>query len=356
MTDNKTINIIVAVYNTEKYLPKCIESILNQTYRDIRLFLVNDGSTDRSLAICESYRILDSRICVLNKENGGQASARNMALDKIRGGYIAFVDSDDYIKPDMIEKLFTAITQNNADIAICGITFDSGIRTVDSCAKPRVLNNDELIKAYLEDPDIGAYLWNKMYKTEIWDNIRFPTVRMCEDALIIHEILGRSKCCVVIQQPLYVYVQREGSTERKRFTKNDYMHLEWSEALRKYIEMNYIDLLDMAYQVRFYAIVKVMYKILYNLQYRKCFEAYKEFSELLEQEYEKANQLFPHNHYMKTAQGESYLKPLYIQALKHPHLFIICGTIKGLMGKIKRIVKRIWVRHNVLGWRKARSG
>ena len=113
------ISIIVPVYNVESYLSNCIDSILNQTFKDFELILVNDGSTDKSLEICKHYKNMDDRIFIIDKKNGGLSSARNAGLDIIKGEYIGFVDSDDYIHPQMYELLYKQIIENEADISMC---------------------------------------------------------------------------------------------------------------------------------------------------------------------------------------------------------------------------------------------
>lgn len=118
--NNSLISVIVAIYKVEAFLPKCIESILNQTYRNFELILVNDGSPDNSLNICNKYVSRDSRIKVLSKENGGQSTARNYALDVAKGEYIGFIDGDDWVEPEMYQTLYDVLIREKADIAQCG--------------------------------------------------------------------------------------------------------------------------------------------------------------------------------------------------------------------------------------------
>ena len=153
--DISLISIIVPVYNTSQYLPKCINSITNQTYKNLEIFLVDDGSTDGSLDICYDFEKQDSRIRVLTKVNGGQGSARNMALDIATGDYISFVDSDDYLGPDAYEKMLNAMKESNADLAVCFLGIDVGNGPVHqkySFEGTRELSNEELkyLKSHLE--------------------------------------------------------------------------------------------------------------------------------------------------------------------------------------------------------------
>lgn len=337
---NNKISVIVPVYKVEEYLPKCIESLLNQTYSNLEILLVDDGSPDKCGQICDEYAQKDSRIRVFHRENGGQSTARNLALDHAQGEYIAFVDSDDWCQPEMYARMMEAIKQNDADMAVCGITYESYFQKAEKPAKARVLDNLQTMKAYLQDPDIGPFLWNKLYKAKLWDDIRFIPMKQADDARIIHEVLGRSEKTVVIEDAAYMYLQRAGSAERNGFSKNDYLQLEWSGALKEYITVNYPELLESAYQVRFYAIIKMLYKIVYYLQYKKNKQAYQELYSLLKKEYDEANAHFPGNTYLQKNSNESYLKAMYITALKSPRRFILESTLKGIKGRIAQYIRK----------------
>lgn len=116
---NELISVIVPIYNTSKYLSKCIDSIINQTYKNLEIILVNDGSTDNSLDICNKYKLIDSRIIIINKDNGGLSSAKNIGLDNHKGRYIAFIDSDDYVDNNFIGELYNNLISTNSDISLC---------------------------------------------------------------------------------------------------------------------------------------------------------------------------------------------------------------------------------------------
>lgn len=216
------ISVIVPIYNVEKYLHKCIESILNQTLSNIEVILVNDGSTDKCLEIINSYSKKDERIKVINKANGGQSSARNMGLDIARGKYIGFVDSDDWLHYDMYENLYEAIEKSNADICVCGREAYSEEGKIGYQNKL----DDELID--LDKYDIKDYVtnklfykhtvvvWNKIYKKDIINknNIRFEDVSYVgsEDALFNYQYLMHTKKIKAIDKIGYSQLSREGST------------------------------------------------------------------------------------------------------------------------------------------------
>ena len=212
------ISIIVPVYNVEKYFKNCIESILSQTFKDFELILVNDGSTDSSGNICDEYAKRDNRIKVIHQENKGQASARNKGLDIARGKYIGFVDSDDTIHPRMYEILYDLIIKSNSDISFCSYKYTFSTGKEDNInINIREINQISNIQAIssLFDKDIGVELvvpWNKLYNKELFKNIRFETGRLHEDEFMAHRILYNCKKITYVDNELYYYLQREGST------------------------------------------------------------------------------------------------------------------------------------------------
>ena len=184
------ISIIVPAYNVEKYIRRCIDSILEQTYENFELLLVDDGSTDSTFDILNEYKKKDSRVRVFHKKNGGQGSARNVALNNITGDYIGFVDSDDYIKKDMYQVLLENIIKYDCDIAICGVINDHIFKKKEFkyYSGIEVFENENIIKAYYKTPYIGNMIWNKLYKAQLWNKIRFPEIRSREDIAILYKV------------------------------------------------------------------------------------------------------------------------------------------------------------------------
>ena len=177
--ENDLISIIIPVYNVEKYINKCLESVINQTYRNLEIILVDDGSEDKSGKICEEISIKDNRIRVIHKENGGLSDARNIGLDNSNGEYIAFIDSDDFIERDMIEFLYYNINKYDADISICSNYIFDEEECIDNSTKEiKVYNRLEILKEVLLDEKIRSYAWNKMYKRDLFYNIIFPKGRV----------------------------------------------------------------------------------------------------------------------------------------------------------------------------------
>ena len=210
---NDLISIIIPVYKVEKYLEKCIESVLKQTYTNLQIILVDDGSPDNCGKICDEYAKKDSRIEVIHKANGGLSDARNVGINRANGRYIGFVDSDDYIKEDMYEKLINLIKEYNADVSICNL-YD----VIDG--KEYVRNKDngiheysriDILKEILLDKNIQSYAWNKLYKKELFDEIKYPIGKKYEDIGTTFYLFEKCNKIVVTSEPEYYYLKRADS-------------------------------------------------------------------------------------------------------------------------------------------------
>lgn len=218
-----SISVIVPYYNSKKYISKCINSILNQTFKDFELILVDDGSTDNSYNLCLSYAQKDERIVLLKKENGGQGTARNMGLDIALGDFIGFVDSDDYIQPNMYEIMYNSCIDHNAELSICGYnTFRSDSMSPKPLSdnKLQIFNHSTLMEAYFATSIISGGPCNKLYKKNLFENTRFPLLRMREDYYLMPHILHKVKTAVYVGENLYNWRLRLGSTERSKFSSN----------------------------------------------------------------------------------------------------------------------------------------
>ena len=210
------ISIIVPIYNVEKYLPKCIESILAQTYKDFELILVDDGSPDNSPQICDEYAKKDDRVIVIHKPNGGVSSARNAGLDRATGQYIGFVDPDDYITSDMYTFMIDGMKKSGANMAICGYDY---INENGKVERPYNVRENELLtqKQFMSmqfdmPPTIRHVVWNKVFKADIFNGTRFPEgLHSSEDVYVLIECAKRLTKAVFIHQPLYKNLVRSGS-------------------------------------------------------------------------------------------------------------------------------------------------
>ena len=204
------ISVIVPVFKVEKYLPRCLDSILSQTFTDFELLLVDDGSPDSCPEICDEYARRDRRISVIHKENGGLSSARNAALDRATGKYVSFVDSDDYITADALQTLYSALTETDSDIAVGNMMSvdESGyISEFYIPADGRTLLEGDEILSTLNQP----CACNRLYKSEIFRSLRFPEGRLYEDVFIYHRILAQTKRMVLTGKTDYYYLIRSDS-------------------------------------------------------------------------------------------------------------------------------------------------
>ena len=209
------ISIIVPSYKVEQYIDKCIESICKQSYSNLEIILVDDGSPDNCPGKCDAWATLDSRIKVVHKKNGGLSDARNYGIEIAQGEYIAFVDSDDYIHPEMIERLYHKIENSCAELAVCNfeVVDDSGIAVNElSPIKSALLDREEYISLLHKDRWwYYTTAWNKLYRKQLFEDLRFPVGKVHEDVAIIHYVVEKCSLIVVIEDKLYYYVKRDNS-------------------------------------------------------------------------------------------------------------------------------------------------
>ncbi|MGN1298843.1 MAG: glycosyltransferase [Candidatus Scatovivens sp.] len=224
------ISIVVPIYNNEKVLESCLNSIVSQTYKNLEIILVNDGSTDNSKCICEDFKSKDNRIILINKENGGLSSARNAGIDIATGKYISFIDSDDYIINDFYEYLISILEKNNfpdivqasfSRINVEKIKYTNEILENENRIleeKVQTLSNIEALEK-LYGPSLEEYVdfvvvWNKLYKMNLFDNIRFPIGRLHEDEYTTYKLLYNSKKIIKSNKKIYGYIQTSNSIMR----------------------------------------------------------------------------------------------------------------------------------------------
>ncbi len=206
------ISVIVPIYNVEQYVEKCVESIMNQTYKDLEIILIDDGSTDGSGNICDEYAIKDSRIRVVHKENGGLSDARNAGIELAKGEFLSFVDGDDYIHPQMLEILYRNLMEQGCDISMCKFCHITEDEIIDTVLISDLVRKEECsLKALVTNSSEIASACNKLYKRTLFDDIRYPKGKLHEDEYVIHELLGKSEGIVISDAQLYFYVKREGS-------------------------------------------------------------------------------------------------------------------------------------------------
>lgn len=209
------ISVVVPVYNVERYLSECIESILNQTYQNLEIILVNDGSTDSSSKICEAYKERNSLISVVHTVNQGQAAARNVGIKLANGKYITFVDSDDVISPNMIMSLYENIA--GCDMSMCGnIKFETKLPKTNLSGKKRIIKTKEYFKYLLINPDY-VVPWGKLYKRALVEDTLFLEGIIHEDEEFMPRLISKIETACVDSQQLYFYRVRPNSTMTSAF-------------------------------------------------------------------------------------------------------------------------------------------
>ena len=238
MNSNDLISVIIPVYNVEKYLNRCIESVINQTYKNLEVILIDDGSTDNSGKICDEYAKKDNRIKVIHKQNGGVSSARNAGLSIAKGEYIGFVDSDDYIEKDMYEFLYNLLLEHKVQVSCCNRFVLEKNKFVQSLDFPKdvILSFNEI----LNDRGYAFYIWNKLVSKKTIENIRFSEkLILGEDLLFCLDVFKKAENVVFSKEAKYYYFNNDGSVTRKKIFKKEYLeHILFHDKLIKYCEDN----------------------------------------------------------------------------------------------------------------------
>ncbi len=249
--DNKPlISIIVPVYNVENYIRRCVDSLINQTYKNLEIILVDDGSPDNSGAICDEYAQRDSRVKVIHKENGGVSSARNIGLENARGEYIGFIDSDDYVDAQMYEVLYTSLSDNDADIAM-------GIYALENSdgefiphyvgENPEVFDRAQTIAQMLKQVKYTCSLWDKLFCAKLIGDTRFDeTISHNEDLLFVYQLMKNSNKAVYTPKPMYYYCNNEQSASRVSFSDKNTTMLKAQTLVLEDIKENVAEIYDVA--------------------------------------------------------------------------------------------------------------
>lgn len=238
------ISIIVPVYKVEKYLKRCVDSVLTQTYQNIEVILVDDGSPDNCGVICDKYKKNDNRIVVIHKENGGLSDARNTAISLAKGEYISFIDSDDWVSPYYVEHLYKAVTKCNADMGISW--FENVFKGKALQSKPEEafihyesLTAEECLKKLLYQNGVEVCAWGKLYRTALIKDLKYPVGKLYEDIPVTYEAIKRSKKISVIGNVDYYYFQRTDSIQNIEFTIRKMDGIEHCYNMMKDVEVDF---------------------------------------------------------------------------------------------------------------------
>ena len=254
MIEKDKISVVVPIYNVEKYLDRCINSIINQTYKNLEIILVDDGSTDNSGKIADKYKKIDSRIKVIHKTNGGLSDARNKGIRIASGKYISFIDSDDYIAEDMISYLYKLINDNNSEISICNFQQFSSIEEINDSKDFNIDESNiynytgvEMLQILLKgNISYGDYAWNKLYLLSLFNNIQYPIGKKMEDIGTTYKLYFNSKKVTIGAEKKYFYYKRNDSILGKNDIKvyQDKLELsieriEWLQ--KRNVKLDYTD-------------------------------------------------------------------------------------------------------------------
>jgi len=322
------ISIIIPIYNVEAYLKKCINSIINQSYTNLEIILVNDGSPDSCPEICDEYAKVDNRIKVIHKANGGLSEARNAGLDIAKGSFIGFVDSDDYVHLDMYKELYENMMRTGSDISECAVEQVYSNKKIDSSNNEvRIYSGKEALKIHLEGTGNGhlprTAVWSKLFKKELIHDMRFPVGEIHEDYFFTCQALYNSKIVCIVDKCLYhhIYTNTSSITSAKFNTKDLYKEVQYKKRMEFLKNENAQELYSLA-EKRYYELLLGLY---YQTSREKLVES-KELERKLKVAKPKINEL-------KLSELRKFEYHLFYV---HPLLYI---AFKGRLKGIKKMVQ-----------------
>ena len=305
------ISVIVPIYKVEKYLKKCVESILEQTYSNLDIILVDDGSPDNCGDIIEEFRKKNEKIRTIHQKNGGLSDARNSGIKIAKGKYIVCIDSDDWIEKNMIEVLYKDIIKTNSDISVCEFVEEDDFQNILSTKKYNneiiEFNSKEALKSLIKQDILTNHAWNKLYKASLFEGIEYPKGQLMEDVSTTYKLFEKANKIVYQNTSLYHYIQRGtsilGNITEKRINDQEFAFFDRNKYLmEKYSEFKEIIELDNMYNVKTLYFLAILggYKNLYNSPkyaeyYAKYKKVYKENRKNPEFKGDKSLQLFYKN-------------------------------------------------------------
>ena len=235
------ISVIVPVYNVEQYLDKCLDSIINQTYTNLEILLIDDGSPDNCPRKCDEWAEKDSRIRVIHKENGGLSSARNTGLDNCTGKYVGFIDSDDWIDLNFFQTLYDNLEKEDADISVVGVwkVYEDGMKSqTEKFSKKVFIGNEALHNFLYFKNNLAGGVTDKIFKIELFDGVRFPLGLIAEDRYVHAVIYSRVKKLIFDPIPMYYYLTRENSICNAKLNEHTFDRVEITRMVCEYLENN----------------------------------------------------------------------------------------------------------------------
>ena len=330
------VSVIVPVYNAEKYLSRCLDSILAQTFTDFELLLVDDGSKDRSGVICDEYAAIDNRVRVFHQDNQGQSVARNTALDWVFANsdseWLCFIDSDDWVDIRYIESMLHVAQKHKTDVSVClhtRITSDGvPVDQFDFTSEDRLFSYDEYFS--ITGPGYTPYtIWGKLIKRDLFSQFRFPAGHVMEDLYLTHRVLAQSKRVARVNKVLYYYFLSDNSTMRACWTPKKMDEVIASEQLMEFMQRNgYVQASETAIKRHLWVLEKNLKELRETGKKSYC-------------KYEKAIIKKLRRFLVAYGKKAAPLKdnvPLYDSAF--PAISWLYWTCRGVFGKLKRMVKK----------------
>lgn len=259
------ISVIIPVYNVQKYLDRCIHSVLGQSYTKLDIILVDDGSSDGSGSVCDKYQETDGRIRVIHKQNGGLGDARNVGIDAAKADYLIFLDSDDFVDREYVSFLYALLRDNDADISICRYRRFCDLKEIKEAQRDQktvVYDNISALKALLYTPEVIPQSANaKMYKKELFGGIRYPIGKLNEDIGTTYKLLYRAKKIAYSASQYYYYFQRMDGIVRSEFTEKKMDAVEFSEEILNFLRIHAPELQNAAICYTFSQNVQVLMQL-----------------------------------------------------------------------------------------------
>ena len=233
------ITVIINVYNGEKFLKKCIDSVINQTYKNLEILIINDGSTDKTLDICKSYK--DERIKIITTKNQGVSLSRNVGIDNAKGEYLYFIDADDFIELDTIEYLHSLCKNYNCDLSTCNplVIFDYNFTQKKEKEKISILNSYDMLKKVLLLENMAGTTWNKLIKRELFDNIRFQN-RITNDVVVTYKLILKCNKIIYSNQKKYYYLKHQNCISIDGYEKKERSIDFYNAIIERYNELKKI--------------------------------------------------------------------------------------------------------------------
>lgn len=267
--ENPLISVILPIYNVEKYLPACMESIFAQTYHNLEIILVDDGSTDNCGGLCDEYAEKNKRVVVYHKKNGGVSETRNYGLEQARGEYITFVDPDDYIDSDYVEYLLLLINRYHSRMSICQhrVRYNNGSVKEMGSAGEEELTAQRCLERMLYHDVIDTSAWGKLYHRDLFDGVRYPVNKIFEDAAITYKLMMRCEKIAISYESKYTYVFHNNSIVNSEFKKSKLDLLEVTDKMAEDISQTYPELKKAAVRRQVYARFSTLNQMLESTGY-----------------------------------------------------------------------------------------